>query len=81
MKFNFYYISGQKSLSECLNSLVKWYKSYELSSEPDSKTNSFKLISNGCNLVIWFGIILIVGLTIYTKYCLPLPYTTKYYMN
>ncbi len=81
MKFNFYFISGQKSFNECISSFLKWYNSYELSPEPDSKTNNFKLISNGCNLIIWFGIIGIVAISIYTKYFLPLPYTTKYYMN
>ncbi len=81
MKFNFYYISGQKNFKDCVSSFTKWYRSYDLSPEPESKSNNFKLISNGCNLIIWGGIVLIIGLTIYTQYFVPLPYTAKYYMN
>ena len=81
MKFNFYYISGQKSFSGCLQTLTKWYSNSELSPEPYSKTNTFKMVSNGCNIVVWVGVILFAGLFIYTQWFIPLPYCSKYYMN
>ena len=81
MKFNFYYISGQKGFYSCISTLSKWYNSNELSPEPDSKLNTYKLVSNGCNIIVWIGVIIFAGLFIYTKWFLPLPYDSKYYMN
>jgi len=81
MKFNFYYITGQKSFGKCLSTFIKWYDSNELSPEPGSKSNTFKLVSNGCNLIVWIGLIIFIGLFIYTQYFQPLPYDSKYYMN
>ena len=81
MKFNFYYVSGQKGFIKYLHTFTTWYNSSELSPEPDSDTNTFKLVSNGCNIVIWIGVIIFASLYIYTQWFLPLPYESKYYMN
>ena len=81
MKFNFYYISGQKGFYNCFSTLLKWYKSNELSPEPYNKLNTYKLVSNGCNVIMWIGVIAFAGLLIYTKYFMPLPYDSKYYLN
>ena len=78
MKYNFYYLSGQKSVREFFKSIFYWYKSYDLSTEPESRTNTFMLISNGCNLIIWVGLVLFTGLFIYYNTGIPEPYVTPY---
>ena len=78
IKYNFYYIAGHKSIGKFFRSIVYWYRSHELSNEPENKSNTFKLISNGCNLVIWFGCLLFIGLFVYYNWGIPEPYVTPY---